>query len=40
VGDAGDLAWLKAYMHVNVTPPVTGKWTDLLVPPRQRSLGQ
>ncbi|MDQ3485137.1 MAG: SAM-dependent methyltransferase, partial [Actinomycetota bacterium] len=40
VDTAEDLADLGAYEHWNVTPPAEGKWTDLLVPPRYRSLSR
>jgi len=40
VDTAEDLADLSAYDHWNVTPPAEGKWTDLLVPPRFRSLSR
>jgi adenine-specific DNA-methyltransferase len=38
VDTAEDLADLRPYMHWTVTPPDVGKWTDLLVPSRHRSL--
>ncbi len=38
VDDAEDLAHLQAYGHWNVTPAAEGKWTDLLLPARQRVL--
>lgn len=38
VDDAEDLADLQAYGHWNVTPAAEGKWTDLLLPARQRVL--
>jgi adenine-specific DNA-methyltransferase len=37
VENAEDLDQLGAYMHLNVTPPTEGKWTDLLVPAKVRS---
>lgn len=38
VDTAEDLANLAAYAHWNVTPSAEGKWTDLLLPARQRVL--
>ena len=38
VNDADDLAKIQPYGHWSVTPAAEGKWTDLLLPPRQRSL--
>ncbi len=38
VRDAEDLAQIKPYMHLNVTPPSQGKWTDLLVPASARAV--
>jgi len=38
VDTAEDLANLAAYGHWNVTPAAEGKWTDLLLPARQRVL--
>ena len=38
VDTAEDLANLRVYEHRNITPPKEGKWTDLLVPPKQRGL--
>ncbi len=38
VDDASDLVNLQAYGHWNVTPAAEGKWTDLLLPARQRVL--
>jgi methylase of polypeptide subunit release factors len=38
VEGADDLAQLGAYVHLNVTPPSEGKWTDLLLPVKVRSL--
>lgn len=38
VESADDLEQLGAYMHLNVTPPAEGKWTDLLIPTKVRSL--
>lgn len=38
VQGAEDLADLQAYGHWNVTPAAEGKWTDLLLPSRQRVL--
>ncbi len=38
VHDAGDLASIRPFDHVNVTPPAEGKWTDLLLPAYQRQL--
>lgn len=38
VDTAEDLANLQAYDHRNVTPPDEGKWTDLLIPSKQRGL--
>lgn len=38
VEDAADLPRLGAFDHFNVTPSDEGKWTDLLLPMRQRQL--
>jgi adenine-specific DNA-methyltransferase len=38
VESADDLEQLGAYMHLNVTPPSEGKWTDLLLPVKVRGL--
>lgn len=38
VHDGDDLANIQPYGHWSVTPAAEGKWTDLLLPPRQRSL--
>jgi adenine-specific DNA-methyltransferase len=38
VADAADLPRLGAFDHLNVTPAAEGKWTDLLLPIRQRQL--
>lgn len=38
VSDADDLPKLGAFDHFNVTPAAEGKWTDLLLPMRQRQL--
>lgn len=38
VDSADDLGELGAYMHLNVTPPSEGKWTDLLIPRRARGV--
>lgn len=38
VDTAENLADLDAYGHWNVTPAAEGKWTDLLLPPHQRTL--
>lgn len=38
VDDAEGLANMQAYGHWNVTPAAEGKWTDLLLPARQRVL--
>lgn len=38
VESADDLAKIRPYMHLNVTPPSTGKWTDILIPPAARGL--
>ena len=38
VHDASDLASIRPFDHVNVTPADTGKWTDLLLPAHQRQL--
>jgi adenine-specific DNA-methyltransferase len=36
--DAAGLAGLRPMMDLNVTPAASGKWTDLLLPNRQRRL--
>ena len=38
VHDASDLAGIRPFDHVNVTPAKEGKWTDLLLPTHQRQL--
>ena len=38
VHSAEELGELGAYMHLNVTPPAEGKWTDLLVPRHARAI--
>jgi adenine-specific DNA-methyltransferase len=38
VDSASDLADLSAYSNWSVTPAAEGKWTDLLLPARQRAL--
>jgi len=38
VDDASDLRDLRPFDHFNVTPADEGKWTDLLLPIRQRQL--
>ena len=38
VHDASDLADIRPFGHVNVTPAENGKWTDLLLPAHQRRL--
>lgn len=38
VDSAEQLGELGAYMHLNVTPPTEGKWTDLLVPRHARAI--
>jgi adenine-specific DNA-methyltransferase len=38
VDSADDLAKIKPYMQLNVTPPESGKWTDILVPKAARGL--
>ncbi|GAA1950523.1 N-6 DNA methylase [Agromyces allii] len=38
VESSEDLAQIRPYMHTNVTPPTSGKWTDILVPKKQRGL--
>ena len=38
VGTAEDLENLRPFNHLNVTPATEGKWTDLLLSPRERSL--
>lgn len=38
VESAEDLEELGAYMHLNVTPPSEGKWTDLLIPRQARGV--
>lgn len=35
---AQDLARIRPYMQLNVTPPESGKWTDILVPKTARGL--
>lgn len=38
VESAEDLAKIRPYMQLNVTPPESGKWTDILVPKAARGL--
>lgn len=38
VETAEDLASIRPYMQLNVTPPASGKWTDILVPKAARGL--
>jgi len=38
VESAEDLASIRPYMQLNVTPPDSGKWTDILVPKAARGL--
>ncbi|WP_157759660.1 N-6 DNA methylase [Cellulosimicrobium cellulans] len=38
VESAEDLAQIRPYMQLNVTPPESGKWTDILVPKGARGL--
>jgi adenine-specific DNA-methyltransferase len=38
VETAADLQQIQAYGHLNVIPPDAGKWTDILVPKKQRGL--
>ncbi|MFC8921843.1 N-6 DNA methylase [Cellulosimicrobium sp. NPDC057127] len=38
VESAEDLAQIRPYMQLNVTPPETGKWTDILIPKTARGL--
>ena len=38
VSDASDLAGIKPFDHVSVTPAKEGKWTDLLLPAHRRRL--
>jgi len=38
VETADDLATIRPYSNTNVTPPVSGKWTDILVPKKDRGL--
>ena len=38
VESADDLAKIGPYTHLNVTPPDSGKWTDILVPKVARGL--
>lgn len=38
VESAEDLAKIKPYMQLNVTPPESGKWTDILIPKEARGL--
>lgn len=38
VETADDLAKIRPYMQLNVTPPESGKWTDILVPKAARGL--
>jgi len=38
VESADDLVDIKPYAQLNVTPPDAGKWTDILVPKKQRGL--
>lgn len=38
VETAEDLATIRPYAQTNVTPPASGKWTDILIPKGQRGL--
>ncbi|MGX1575959.1 N-6 DNA methylase [Cellulosimicrobium funkei] len=38
VESAEDLAQIRPYMQLNVTPPESGKWTDILIPKAARGL--
>lgn len=38
VETAEDLAKIRPYMQLNVTPPESGKWTDILIPKAARGL--
>lgn len=38
VETAEDLAQIRPYGQLNVTPPESGKWTDILIPKKQRGL--
>lgn len=38
VESAEDLAQIRPYMQLNVTPPESGKWTDILIPKVARGL--
>lgn len=38
VDSAEDLARVRPYTQLNVAPPETGKWTDILVPKAERGL--
>lgn len=38
VETADDLAKIRPYMQLNVTPPASGKWSDILVPKAARGL--
>jgi adenine-specific DNA-methyltransferase len=38
VESAADLAQIRPYSNTNVTPPSSGKWTDILVPKKHRGL--
>lgn len=38
VETAEDLAQIRPYMQLNVTPPESGKWTDILIPKAARGL--
>ncbi len=38
VESAEDLVKIRPYMQLNVTPPESGKWTDILVPKTARGL--
>lgn len=38
VETAEDLAKIRPYMQLNVTPPSSGKWTDILIPKAARGL--
>jgi adenine-specific DNA-methyltransferase len=38
VENAEDLAEIGPYVQLNVTPPDVGKWTDILIPKKQRGL--
>lgn len=38
VDSAEDLASIRPHTHLNVTPPLSGKWTDILIPKAARGL--